>query len=372
MAGSADYKLGEFDFPRGWFVVADSADITAKPTSARFFGQDVVLYRGEDGTVAMLEAYCAHMGTHLAKSTHSHTVTSGHHVEGDSIRCPFHGWRYGPDGKCNDIPYFGGQIPRLAKVRSWPVQERWGIVFCWNDPEGLDPDFDLPELVEWDDPEWIRWTGLDHLGDLPCHPIEVFDNNSDAAHLQYLHGGQVRFYENEVDGHFYRQRESLAASAAAYSADAVGATIGDEVRVSTINSYVGPGINFATFLDLDAREIIATTPVDDGVARLWQCAMVKRPDGMTDEQASDHLRNVNAAFSYGLGSQDGEIWTHKRAATKVMQMPTDGPFKVGRTWYSQFFNPRQRAAEIIQPVTGLHYVRGIPGFADMPAAAKSI
>src|SRR5262245_1985308 len=135
MAKSADYKLGDYAFPRGWFVVADSASITKQPTSAHYFGEDVVLYRGESDQVAMLEAYCRHMGTHLAKSTHSHVVTSGQHVQGDSIRCPFHGWRFGPDGRCNDIPYFDGPIPAMARVRSWPVQERYGIVFCWNDPE---------------------------------------------------------------------------------------------------------------------------------------------------------------------------------------------------------------------------------------------
>ena len=62
---------------------------------------------------------------------------------------------------------------------------------------------------DWDDPQWLRWTALDHLGDLPCHPIEIFDNNSDYAHLNYLHGGRVRFYENEVDGHFYWQRQTM-------------------------------------------------------------------------------------------------------------------------------------------------------------------
>ena len=68
---------------------------------------------------AMLEAYCPHMGTHLGRSQASYVVESGQHVDGEGIRCPFHGWRFGADGRCDDIPYFDGPIPEKARVRSW-------------------------------------------------------------------------------------------------------------------------------------------------------------------------------------------------------------------------------------------------------------
>src|SRR5689334_7302007 len=84
--------------PRGWFVVADSAAVEKRPYSTRCFGEDVVLFRAQSGAVAMLEAYCPHMGTHLGRSQASHVVTSGRHIDGDDIRCPFHGWRFGLDG----------------------------------------------------------------------------------------------------------------------------------------------------------------------------------------------------------------------------------------------------------------------------------
>ena len=49
MATAADYDLGEFTFPRGWFMVADAEKVTRTPLSVRFFGKDLVLYRGESG-----------------------------------------------------------------------------------------------------------------------------------------------------------------------------------------------------------------------------------------------------------------------------------------------------------------------------------
>ena len=124
MAKSADYGLGEYAFPRGWFAVANSTDIQQAVLNIHYFGQDMLLYRGESGRVVMLDAYCPHMGTHMGKCENSATVLSGSYLQGDSIRCPFHAWRFGPDGVCNDIPYFDGPIPAEARVKSWPVEER--------------------------------------------------------------------------------------------------------------------------------------------------------------------------------------------------------------------------------------------------------
>jgi 3-ketosteroid 9alpha-monooxygenase subunit A len=46
----------------------------------------------------------------------------------------------------------------------------------------------------------------------------------------------------------------------------------------------------------------------------------------------------------------------------VMQVPTDGPFRQSRVWYSQFYNPRAKAKEILARVHGMHTVRGMPAF----------
>ena len=66
MAKTADYGIGEFTFPRGWLMVAASDKLGPRPIEAQFCGHDVVLYRGESGRAVMLDAYCPHMGAHLA------------------------------------------------------------------------------------------------------------------------------------------------------------------------------------------------------------------------------------------------------------------------------------------------------------------
>jgi 3-ketosteroid 9alpha-monooxygenase subunit A len=356
MATSADYRLGDYAFPRGWFAVANAAEAGRKARALRYFGQDLVLYRGESGRVVLLDAYCPHMGTHLASGENSATATSSHYMEGDNIRCPFHAWRFGPDGVCNNIPYHDGAIPPGARVKSWRVEERYGIVFAWHDPEGLEPDYPLPGFPQWSDPQWVPWDGLEYLCDLN-HPIEIFDNMSDVAHLGHLHGGHAVAYENEYEGHLMHQRQRSAVE------DKSSGLFGD--TYSTLAGYVGPGIAFGKFVEMNAVQIICVTPIEDGTCRLWQAAMIKAPGGVVDDSARQIRTKASTMFGEGL-LRDGEVWRAKRPALHIMQLPSDGPFRQSRTWYSQFYNPRSKGAEILAPIAGKHFAKGWPPFT--PAA----
>ena len=360
MATSAEYGLGEHAFARGWFAVANGCEVGRTPLNVRYFGQDMVLYRGGSGRVVMLDAYCPHMGTKLGSGESSATSVGAHFMEGDNIRCPFHAWRFGPDGRCNHIPYHDGPIPPGARVKSWRVEERYGIVFAWHDPEGLEPDFDVIAIPEWDDPAWVRWQGLEYLCDLN-HTIEVFDNMSDVAHLGHLHGGHAVAYENEYDGHLMHQRQRSAV-------EDLTSGLFDQTY-STLAGYVGPGIAFGRFQEMGAMQIICVTPIEDGTCRLWQTAMIKSRSGHIDEEARKMRDNVSALFGHGL-MRDGEVWKHKRPAIHIMQLPSDGPFRQSRIWYSQFFNPRARAAEIVAQVAGIHYAKGWPPFTPVPEAVE--
>lgn len=359
MARSEEYRLGEYAFPRGWFAVAQAAEVGRAPLNVRYFGQDMVLYRGASGRVVMLDAYCPHMGTHFGSAPHSSTSMSPTFLEDDNIRCPFHAWRFGADGVCNHIPYHDGPIPPQARVRSWRVEERYGVIFAWHDPEGQEPDFDIAEFAGWGAPDHVSWPALEHLCDLN-HPIEIFDNMSDVAHLDHLHGGHVRGYENEYDGHLMHQRQTGVVEG---GGDIYAATL------TTLSGYVGPGIAFGHFVELDATQIICVTPIEDGTCRLWQAVTMKIPQGLSAEQAEVARKKLSDSVGDGL-RRDGEVWAAKRPALHIMQMPGDGPFRQSRTWYSQFYNPRSMAAEIVGRVAGVHYAKGMPPFTAATQAAE--
>jgi 3-ketosteroid 9alpha-monooxygenase subunit A len=361
MGTTSDYGLGEYKFPRGWFMVAEAAELDSGPIAVRFFANDFVIFRGASGRIVMLDAYCPHMGTHLCRNTTSYIVRDGTQVQGDSIRCPYHAWRFGPDGVCDDIPY-AGRIPAAARVRSYIAVERAGAIFMWHDPEDMAPDFDLPEFAQWDDPAWVRWK-FDHMGELPSHPIEILYNLADMAHLGPVHAAPVEYFEDEIKGHICIQRQG-GRSRTLVDGDAL---------LETDSWYLGHGVMQSTMTgQMDSLMIIAHTPVDDGVTKVWHALMVKG-QGLVDGRivATDADTAVARAYqeaSRQAFAQDFEIWTHKKPATNIMQLPEDGPFHKVKLWISQFYNPRSRTAEILARAEGFHGAGGMPRTkADMAA-----
>lgn len=349
MARSSDYQLGEYDFPRGWFMVAVSEAVTGRATEARFFGQDVVLYRTTDGRPVMLDAYCKHMGAHLADAD-TKAMSKREPVEGDSIRCPLHGWRYGPDGRCNQIPYSPIPIPASARLKSWPLVERGGALFTWFDPESGEPDFQLPDFHEWSDPAWLR-SETDEFGVLPVHPEELVDHGVDRPHLVSVHGSdRVVLHEVTHDG-------PLAVTHSA-TVDALPDGAG-ELRTDAYARYFGPGVLLAYAEGYrSAIFMFCHTPVDDGSVRGWHQVILKSNDAKASA-ADAALLDVYHDQSLAAFAEDLRILVRKLPSLDLMQIPGDGPFRRHRLWYSQFYNPRAKAKAIQAKADGVVVTEGV-------------
>lgn len=347
MAGTADYGLGPFTYPRGWFMVAEAEEITSVPSAVRYFGQDLVLYRGASGRAYMVDAYCPHMGAHLAKNTTSYVIQDKIQVEGESIRCPYHAWRFGADGKCNQIPYSPAPIPAAARLRTWTLQERYGCIFAWHDSEGGAPDFDLPAIPEWDNPAYVHWK-IDQLGTLPCHPQEIVDNIADVSHLGPTHGGPPEYFNNIINGIEARQYQG-----AYHRALAPG------FMLETDTFYTGPGVLLSYFNGGGAIMYIAHTPVDDGSLKAWHGLLVNSGKPVAGDDDIPMARAQQAGSLAAL-AQDFEVWANKRACIQPLAVPGDGAFSRVRLWYRQFYNPRSEAAKIQAQANGTYGVRGMP------------
>lgn len=159
-------------FLEGWYWVLASAEVrTNKAKAASFMGRELVVYRGADGAVRAMDAYCPHMGAHLAEGT----------VEGNGIRCMFHGWKFGEDGQCQDIPCLSKLI-QVEKVESFVTKEAYGMIWLWV---GAASPGEFPEVPEY------AGQGVDTmLGNRfvkECHPNVVMINAIDTQHFNTVH-----------------------------------------------------------------------------------------------------------------------------------------------------------------------------------------
>lgn len=116
------------EYPASWYLFGPSAELEGRPVSRKMLGRQLVAFRTASGKLALMQANCAHLGADLGCGR----------VVGESVQCPFHGWRYGVDGTCVQIPGVR-DIPAFARLQAYPVVERHGFVFFFNGPEPLFP-----------------------------------------------------------------------------------------------------------------------------------------------------------------------------------------------------------------------------------------
>lgn len=351
MAKTADYDLGPFTYPRGWLMVAASSSVTSLPSEGRFFGGDVVLYRGDSGRAVMLNAYCPHMGAHLAVGPTGATARHCVQVIGDSIRCPNHGWKFGADGRCNEIPYSPIAIPETLRIKSWRLEERGGCVFVWHDEEGGEPTYELPALAEVSDPRWICGP-IEEMGVWNSHAIELAEHGVDKIHLANVHGAdRVVFHQVTFSAH--------RAQTTSHTASLLPGQTEEMVSV-THSRYCGPGFLLAE-MEGEQPAILqfCHTPVDDGSVRAWHRVML-RIKGDTPAEADHAMLRMIGEISRDAFEQDLHIFQRKLPTLRAVQIPGDPPFRQYRKWYSQFYAPRaqmqalQQAANAVIETDGVH------------------
>jgi phenylpropionate dioxygenase-like ring-hydroxylating dioxygenase large terminal subunit len=157
---------------QGWYITYPSKDISkGKAKSINLCGQRIVIFRGEDGKIRALNAFCPHLGTDLGIGK----------VDGNYIRCFFHHWAFDGDGNCKNIPC-QSDIPEKAHLQSYDTDEKYGFIWIFPDskaPEGV-VDFD-----ELKDKELV--TILDKPLTRNCHHHICMMNGIDAQHLNTVH-----------------------------------------------------------------------------------------------------------------------------------------------------------------------------------------
>ena len=316
-------------FARGWHCLGLSESFRdGKPHSVHAFGTKLVLFADSTGKIAILDAYCRHMGGDLSQGT----------VKGDEVACPFHDWRWGANGRCKDIPY-ARRVPPLARTRSWPVLDQDGMLFVWNDPEGNPPpaDITIPRIEGALGDEWTDWVWFTTTVDTNCR--ELIDNIVDMAHFFYVHYSFPTFFKNVFEGHVATQymrgqaREDMRPHAQG------------QPRMLGSNStaaYYGPSFmiddlvyNYEGY-DVESVLINCHYPVSADKFVLQYGIIVKKSGQITGPAADELATNFGTFIAKGF-EQDIEIWKNKTRIDNPLLCDEDGPVYQLRRWYEQFY-----------------------------------
>jgi phenylpropionate dioxygenase-like ring-hydroxylating dioxygenase large terminal subunit len=273
-AEQAEPSRYPFSIPYGWFQVAWSSELEPGDVLPRYyFGRHLVLWRDEDGTAHLNDAYCPHLGAHFGY---------GGVVEGCELRCPFHGWKFDGEGANTDIPY-GTRTNQKARIGTYPVQEIGDhFVMAWYHPEGLAPLYEIEDMEEMTSADYSEWTTV-HF--------------SVAAATQEL-------AENSVDG-----------------------------RIDVDN--IGPGFGVTRFSGIvDTFLVGAATPVD---ANRCEVRFNFKTKNLGDAKTTSGVGKAFVKEVCKQFEEDRPIWEHKAHISRPALADTDPPFMKFRKWYSQFY-----------------------------------
>ena len=159
-----------------WLAAAYSSEVTDSPVKVKVMEEEIVLVRLGDEIKAFRDV-CPHRGTALSLGR----------IEGNVLRCAYHGWTYGSDGKCTSIPSRSEAIiPKNACLKSYLVADHDGIIWVCL---GKEPRFPLPEFPQFDDPS-CRVLEIEKY-DWNCSAQRRMENYVDFGHFAWVHDGYL-------------------------------------------------------------------------------------------------------------------------------------------------------------------------------------
>jgi 5,5'-dehydrodivanillate O-demethylase len=235
---------------RYWHPVGCSEFVTSKPHRVKVLGEDLVIYRGADGEPALMQLRCAHRSVALDYGR----------VEGNTIRCPYHGWLYDRSGQCLAQPAEPESSSYKEKIRltSYRVQEFGGLVFGYMgpDPAPVLPLYDVLRMTDG-----VKEVQIQNVN---ANWFNHVENIVDISHLAWLHGYTFPAYgARKVTYHWERKP---------YGLDNVMLIEG--ITDTHISCYGFPTVNRFALPPVDpngelVRSMIYRVPADDASTLLY-------------------------------------------------------------------------------------------------------
>jgi phenylpropionate dioxygenase-like ring-hydroxylating dioxygenase large terminal subunit len=316
-------------YPEGWFGIGWSDDFApqvARPL--KYFGEDLVAYRGASGRLVVMDAFCPHMGAHLGH---------GGRVEGDCLVCPFHGWSWNADGRNAAIPNSKSTVAK-AQIRTWNVVETAPLVFVWYSWRSEKPLWEAPDLsgIVTADAFWDPAASRRAWSNVRVVPQMVAENIVDGSHIRYVH--------NAADGGHIARLEHEGAVFKVELDQTYVTRAGPVLGKDHINSF-GVGVQSADmhFKDVRVVNVLATTPVSEDRCDMRASIFLTLPAGITrPERATDLSDRLQRTIKAHLDSQEQDlpIWGSMRYQPQPLLIGEEVQGHVRfRKWAKRFYAP---------------------------------
>lgn len=329
-------------FPTGWFQVCWADELVPgdiKPL--RYFGQDLVCYRGETGRVVVLDAHCPHLGAHLGYQYDSEVIDDSgrRRVEQDNIRCPWHGWCWSPEGRNVEIPY--SERNHTGKgLRAWEVREVNGWILIWHCALGGGPTWEpptLPECLEGSDYYPYDWNRREWRNQ-PVQPQMIQENAVDFEHLRYVHrhSGEIHVDRIEIDGP--RFSSWVSTTFTIKGGKKPGAYPG-EIQPNIWGVGMG-AIRLSGIHDI--THVLNVTPVDEEFSDCFGAVAVRKVPGMSEP---GNFARALAEQEHREFERDMVMWGNARFTQPAPFPREEKGFREMRKWAMQFY-PEPATSEI--------------------------
>lgn len=166
-------------FAPGWYIVAASKDVGARPKPFVLNGLPIVTFRDSNGQSVSLLDRCAHRNAPLS---------AGRVIAGN-IQCHYHGWEFDGAGACKTVPGLCGEPDHPARrVPSFACRDSQGWVWVYSEPD-VDPESEPYDIPCADQPGYL--TIREHL-EMPGPLDAVAENALDVPHTAFVHAGLFR------------------------------------------------------------------------------------------------------------------------------------------------------------------------------------
>jgi len=163
-----------------WLPAIPSSKLEAggRPFRVRLLGIDLVVFRGPDGGVGVLDERCPHRKASLALARN----------EPGGLRCIYHGWKFDVDGNCVDMSSEPPEstLREKVKIKSYPTHEQAGFVWVWMGAKEAMTPFVAPVFQPSEDTRIaISKIVID------CNWAQILEGAIDSAHSSSLHSSDM-------------------------------------------------------------------------------------------------------------------------------------------------------------------------------------